>query len=235
MKVRCIIVDDEPLAQEIIEKYIRNVPQLELVKKCNDAFEAAEALQNHDIQLIFLDINMPRLSGVSFVKSIPHAPEVIFITAYPEFAVEGFEVEATDYILKPFSMERFMKAVNKALRKIASKQAGKYALQEHAYLIVKSDKKMHKIDYNDILYFNSMGDYVKVFTKNKVLITHDTLKSIEVHLPGQHFIRMHKSFIISIRAIQYIEGNQVKVVNDLLPIGLTYKDKLIEILSRKEV
>ena len=234
MKIRCIIVDDEPLSQDIIEKYMQDMPQLELVKKCNDAFEAAEALQNHDIQLIFLDINMPRLSGISFVKSISDAPEVIFITAYPEFAVEGFEVEATDYILKPFSMERFMKAVNKALRKIASRQAGNYALQEHAYLIVKSDKKMHKIDYNDILYFNSMGDYVKVFTKNKVLITHDTLKSIEVHLPEQHFIRIHKSFIISIRAIQYIEGNQVKVVNDLLPIGLTYKDKLIEILSRKE-
>lgn len=234
MKVPCIIVDDEPLSQEIIEKYIRDVPQLELVKKCNDAFEATEALQNHAIQLIFLDINMPRLSGISFVKSISDAPEVIFITAYPEFAVEGFEVEATDYILKPFSMERFMKAVNKALRKIASKQEGKYSLQEHAYLIVKSDKKMHKIDYNDILYFNSMGDYVKVCAKNKVLITHDTLKSIEVHLAEQHFIRIHKSFIISIRAIQYIEGNQVKVANDLLPIGLTYKDKLIDILNRKD-
>ena len=235
MKVHCIIVDDEPLSQEIIENYIQDIPTLELVKKCNDAFEAAEVLQNYDIQLIFLDINMPKLSGISFVKSIPNAPEVIFITAYPEFAVEGFEVEATDYILKPFSIERFMKAVNKALRKIATKQAGKYSLQEHAYLIIKSDKKMHKIDYNDLLYFNSIGDYVKVFTKNKVLITNDTLKSIEVQLPQQYFIRIHKSFIISINAIQYIEGNQVKVANELLPIGLTYKDKLIELLNKRDI
>ena len=235
MKVRCILVDDEPLSREIIEKYIQDMPKLELVKKCSNAFEAAEALQNHDIQLIFLDINMPKLSGISFVKSLPQPPEIIFITAYPEFAVEGFEVEAVDYILKPFSMERFMKAVNKALRKITSQQAGQYPLQEHAYLIVKSDKRMHKIDYHDILYFNSIGDYVKVFTKNKVLITHDTLKSIEVHLPEQHFARIHKSFIIAIKAIQYIEGNQVKVAHDLLPIGLTYKDKLIDLLNKREM
>jgi DNA-binding LytR/AlgR family response regulator len=235
MKVKCIIVDDEPLSQEIIENYIQNIPKIELMKKCNNAFEAAETLQNHDIQLIFLDINMPKLSGISFVKSLLNAPEIIFITAYPEFAVEGFEVEATDYILKPFSMERFMKAVNKALRKIASKQADKYPSQEHAYLIVKSGKKMHKIDYNEILYFNSIGDYVKVFVRNKVLITNDTLKSIEAHLPEQRFIRIHKSFIISISAIQYIEGNQVKIANELLPIGLTYKDKLIELLDKREM
>lgn len=234
MKVTCIIVDDEPLSQDIVEKYIQDIPQLELIKKCSNALEAIEVLQNHDIQLIFLDINMPKLSGISFVKSLSKVPEIIFITAYPEFAVEGFEVEATDYILKPFSMERFMKAVNKALRKIAAKQTDRFSPPNPAYLIVKSDKKMHKINYEDILYFNSMGDYVKVFTKNKVLITNDTLKSIEVNLPELQFLRIHKSFIISINAIQYIEGNQIKVANDLLPIGLTYKDKLIEILNGRE-
>lgn len=234
MKVKCLIIDDEPLSQEIIENYVHAIPQLELAGKCGDAFEAMQMLQNNDIQLVFLDINMPRLSGINLIKSLSHPPLVIFITAYPEFAVEGFEVEAVDYILKPFSLERFIKAVSKALKKITSTQTVITTPAAYKYLIVKADKRLHKIDYKDIVYFSAIGDYVKVHTLQRVLITKDTMKKIEITLPQQSFIRIHKSYIIAVNAIEYIEGNQVKVLHQLLPIGLTFKDKLLERLNKKE-
>lgn len=234
MKVKCILVDDEPIARDIIEQYIQDMPQLELVAKCSNAFEAMSVLQNEDISLVFLDINMPRLSGLNLVRSLSHPPLIIFITAYPEFAVEGFEVEATDYILKPFSFERFIKAVNKAFKKMASPSSPLSDPGDNTYLVVKADKRLHKINYQDILYFSAIGDYMKVHTPQKVLITKETLKNIETHLPPHQFIRVHKSYIISVDAIQYIEGNQVKVNQELLPIGLTYKDKLLERLNQKD-
>ncbi len=234
MKVKCILVDDEPIARDIIEQYIQDMPQLVLVAKCSDAFEAMHVLQNEDISLVFLDINMPRLSGLNLVRALSHPPQIIFITAYPEFAVEGFEVEATDYILKPFSFERFVKAVNKALRKMASPSLSLPDPGEHTYLVVKADKRLHKINYQDILYFSAIGDYMKVHTPQKVLITKETLKNIETNLPSHQFIRIHKSYIIAVDAIQYIEGNQVKVNQALLPVGLTYKDKLLERLNQKD-
>lgn len=231
MKIRSLIVDDEPLSQEVIETYIKDYPVVELVKTCNSAIEALEVLQQNTIQLIFLDINMPVLSGINMVRSLPSPPAIIFTTAYPEFAIEGFELDAIDYLVKPFSFERFVKAVNKVRDKLETESAaalGRTAQQEQTFIVIKADKKLYKLDFDDILYFNSTGDYVKVFTRSgKVIITNETLRNIETGLPAHLFIRVHKSFIVSVKSIRYIEGNQVMVETTAIPIGLTYKEELI--------
>ena len=232
MKIRCLIVDDETLSQDVIESYIKDFPVIELVKKCSNAIEALEALQEEDIQLIFLDVNMPTLSGINMLKSIPLPPCVIFTTAYAQHAVEGFELNAVDYLLKPFSFERFVQAVNKARRKIEledSAASGRRSGKEQDFFIVKADKKLHKLNFEDITYFNSIGDYLKIFMKNgKVIITNETLKSIEESLPSNLFLRIHKSYIVSVRSILYIEGNQLVIEGATLPIGLKYKEHLID-------
>lgn len=232
MKIRCLIVDDETLAQDVIASYIKDFPVVELVRKCSNAIEALEALQEEDIQLIFLDVKMPTLSGINMLKSIPAPPCVIFTTAYAQHAVEGFELNAVDYLLKPFSFERFMQAVNKARRKIeleASAAGGKRVGKDPDFIIVKADKKLHKLNFEEITYFNSIGDYLKIFMKNgKVIITNETLKRIEESLPSDLFLRIHKSYIVAVRSILYIEGNQLVIEGAALPIGLTYKEPLID-------
>jgi DNA-binding LytR/AlgR family response regulator len=231
MKIKSLIVDDEPLSHEVLEAYIKDYPVIELVKACNSAIEALEALKQYDIQLMFLDINMPVLSGINMVKSLPSPPAIIFTTAYPEYAIDGFELDAIDYLVKPFSFERFVKAVNKVRDKIVTEMAAATAKQVHAvqdFIVIKADKKLYKLEYCDIMYFNSTGDYVKVFTKQgKVIITNETLRNIETGLPAHLFIRVHKSFIVSVKSIRYIEGNQVMVDTTAIPIGLTYKEELI--------
>lgn len=226
-----MIVDDEPLAQEVIETYIKDFPLITLVRKCSNAIEALDALKLDNIQLIFLDIKMPSLSGINMVKSMPSPPCVIFTTAYAQHALEGFELSAVDYLLKPFSFERFVQAVNKACRKIEIEAAAtslREESDERDYIVVKADKKLHKVNFEDIIYFNSIGDYLKIFMKKgKVIITNETLKSIEANLPSNLFARIHKSYIVSVKSIQYIEGNHVVIEDASLPIGLTYKEQLI--------
>ncbi|HEY9259725.1 LytTR family DNA-binding domain-containing protein [Chitinophaga sp.] len=231
MKIRCLIVDDETLSQDVIASYIKDFPVVELVRKCSNAIEALEALQEEDIQLIFLDIKMPTLSGINMLKSIPAPPCVIFTTAYAQHALEGFELNAVDYLLKPFSFERFTQAVNKARHKIeleAVAASGKRAGKEPDFFTVRADKKLHKLNFEEVTYFNSIGDYLKIFMKNgKVIITSETLKSIEESLPSHLFLRIHKSYIVAVRSILYIEGNQLFIEGAALPIGLTYKEQLI--------
>ncbi|OQP53410.1 hypothetical protein A4H97_23460 [Niastella yeongjuensis] len=223
MKIRSLIVDDEPLSQEIIETYCKDLPVIELVKTCNNALEALEALKQHDIRLIFLDINMPMLSGINMLKTLTAPPAVIFTSAYAEYAIDGFDLDAIDYLVKPFSFERFVKAVNKVRDKL-----GKQTHNDQDFIVIKADKKLYKLDFAEISYFTSVGDYVKVFTKQgKVIITNETLRNIEMNLPAALFIRTHKSYIVSIKAIRYIEGNQLMVDGTSIPIGLTYKDELI--------
>jgi DNA-binding LytR/AlgR family response regulator len=224
MKISALIVDDEPLSQEIIETYLKDLPAIELVKTCNNALEALEALKQHDIQLIFLDINMPMLSGINMVKTLTTPPAIIFTSAYAEYAIDGFNLDAIDYLVKPFSFERFVKAVNKVRDKLGKPATHK----SQDFIIIKADKKLYKLDFADISYFNSVDDYVKVFTKQgKVIMTNETLRNIEMNLPAEFFIRTHKSYIVSIKAIRYIEGNQLMVDNTPIPIGLTYKEELI--------
>jgi Response regulator of the LytR/AlgR family len=229
MKIKCLIVDDEPLSQDVLKKYVDDCPLLELAGISFDAFEANDMLQAHDIQLIFLDINMPKLSGIRFVKTLNNAPLIIFTTAYPEYAIEGYEVDATDYLVKPFSFERFLKAVNKAIEKINYAQLKNQPAG--GFILLKSDKKVYKVNYDDIMYLQSFGDYVKVFTNEKCLVVHDTFKNMQEQLPEREFVRIHKSYLIAFGKIQYIEGNQVKIGNELIPIGLNYKEELTKRLK----
>jgi DNA-binding LytR/AlgR family response regulator len=232
MKIRCLIVDDEPLSQDILRKFAGQTPQLEIAGICSNAFEANEALQVENIQLIFLDINMPGLSGIRFVRTLIKPPLIIFTTAYSEYAIDGFEVDAVDFSVKPFSYDRFLKAVNKAVEKISLKMIKKPDNED--YLLLKSDKKIYRVNYSDITYIESYGDYLKVFTTGKCIVTHEKFKSMEEKLPGDKFIRVHKSFIISIEKIKYIEGNQINMDNVVVPIGLCFRENLQRILKKNE-
>ena len=234
--IRCLIIEDEPLAQNVLKKYIEELPSLELVSVCNDALEAQGIIQSKNIQLIFLDINLPKLSGINFLKTLPQPPPVIFTTAYSEFAVEGFELDAIDYLLKPFSFERFLKAVNKASAKTG--QAINVAGEEKNagdFIFLKADKKVYKIDLEDILYAEATGDYVKVVTKDGQYMANVTLKKLLEELPAHAFIRVHKSFIISASKIKFFEGNYVKVGNTDIPIGAAYREEIFARLKEKNI
>jgi len=225
--IRCVIIEDEPLARNVLKKYIRDYPLLELAAVCNDAIEAQSVLASGNIQLLFLDINLPRLSGISFLKTLPHPPMVIFTTAYPEFAVEGFELDAIDYLLKPFSFERFLKSVNKALSKqTGSHQKPAVIKNPDKFIFIKSDKKVYKIDFENILYIEATGDYVKVVTTDNQYLVNNTLKNLLEELPGSEFIRVHKSYIISRDKIKFVEGNYIKIGNTDVPIGAAYKEEI---------
>ena len=235
-KLRCLVIEDEPLSQEILARYIADIPELELAGICGDALQASGLLRNSAVDLIFLDINLPVISGMHLVKSLSHPPMVIFTTAYPEFAVEGFEADAVDYLVKPFSFERFLKAVNKTFERTnyLKSKAGLPAATEHettGFLILRADKKVHKVNYSEILYLEATGDYVKVHIAARVLIVHETFRKMEEQLPDGLFIRVHKSFIVPLGRIRFIEGNQVNIEGTMIPIGLVYRDNLMKLMK----
>lgn len=226
MKINCIIVDDEPIAQDLLKTYVADVPTLNLVQICNNAFEATEALVNYKIQLIFLDINMPRLSGMSFYRSLANPPAVIFTTAYSEYALEGFEVDATDYLLKPFSYERFYKAVSRILDKLQSLNDD----GAEKFILLRADKKIHRTKLSDILYLEGLGDYVKVHLENSYLVVHERLKNLLEQLPDS-FLQVHKSYVVSINKVKFIDGNTANIGDSELPIGQTYREQFMNRLS----
>jgi DNA-binding LytR/AlgR family response regulator len=232
MKLRCLIIDDEPLAQDILVQYISDCPSLELLQVFSDAIAAGEFLQNHKADLLFLDINMPRLSGISFVRTLTQPLLIIFTTAYPEFAAEGFESDAVDYLLKPISFQRFLKSVNKAIewaefRKNRENEPEIIPAMNQDYILLRADKRIHKVNFEDILFFESTGDYIKVHTREKKLVIHETFRKLITQLPEHLFIRVHKSFIVSQARIRLIDGNQVDVAGQMIPIGLVYKEGLL--------
>jgi two-component system LytT family response regulator len=228
-KISCLIVEDEPASQEILKKYVGDFPALVLKGICSNAFEAGEKLRSEHVDLIFLDINMPRLSGLEFYRSLTDPPPVIFTTAYPEYAVNGFEVNAIDYLVKPFAFDRFVKAVNRftdSFKTTPDSLAG--------YLMLMADKKMHKTSYNDILFVEGMGDYVKVHTTSKMLVVHITLQKLQEQLPVDNFLRIHKSFIISLARLEYIEGNMAIINKQQVPIGQTYRNEFLSLLQTRK-
>jgi len=229
--IHCAIIEDEPLAQNILKKYIEDHPALELTAICNNAEEAQKVLFRQNVDLLFLDINLPKLSGISFLKTLPHPPLVIFTTAYPEYAVEGFELDAIDYLLKPFSFERFLKAANKAVQQLNKKEIA----EQPSSIFLKADKKVHKINLDDILYIEAAGDYIKVITDNAQHIVNDTLKSLQDQLPPVQFIRVHKSYIISRTKIKFFEGNYVKVGHADIPIGNSYREEISTRLKERNI
>lgn len=243
--INVIIVDDEPLAQDVLETYIEKIPELHLVQKCNNAFEANEALKNGSIDLMFLDIQMPQLTGIDFLKTLNKPPLVIFTTAYSNYAIEGFELNALDYLLKPISMERFLKAVNKAMDQLDLQQRDK-APAPHSepedrpeFIFVKADKKLVKVNFEEIIYIEGLKDYVIIRADKGRIITLQTMKSLEDKLPVSQFKRIHRSYIVNIGKINAIVGNMVEVmeknVAKHLPVGKNYRDELLEIVNKNRL
>lgn len=247
--INVIIVDDEPLAQDVLETYVEKVPELKLVKKCNNAFEANEALKNNQIDLMFLDIQMPQLTGIDFLKTLSKPPLVIFTTAYSNYAIEGFELNALDYLLKPISMERFMKAVNKATeqlelqrKEVTTANGGSHGhiIEEGPdYIFVKADKKLVKVNFDEVIYIEGLKDYVIIRLENTRVITLQTMKSLEDKLPTTTFKRIHRSYIVNIGKISAIVGNMVEVMEKglvkHLPVGKNYRDELLDMINKNRL
>lgn len=228
-KLYCIIADDEPIARQILEKYIEKISYLEVVKSCKDAFEVMEVLQEKQIDILFLDINMPKLSGLSLLKSLRQKPNVIITTAYPEYAIEGFELSVTDYLLKPFSLERFLQAVLKVQQNqpVTNEVVGFDREEVSRSIFIKSDKKIIKVNFNDIQYVEAYGNYIKIFT-DKMILTPQTLSDFLKKLPN-HFLRIHKSYVINFNAMKLIDGNQILLQNEVkLPIGKSYRKTVLD-------
>ena len=230
MKIlKCIIADDEPIARQILENYVADIPYLTLVASCANAFEVMEVLQRDTIDILFLDINMPKLSGLSLLKTMQQTPNVIITTAYPEYAVEGFELSVTDYLLKPFSLERFLKAISKVQQLVQPNPTLPETTEKDTTktLFVKSDKKIIKLDLKAITHIEAYGNYIKIFTDTMVL-TPQTLTEFLEKLPS-NFLRIHKSFAINFHQLKLIDGNQVVLQNETkLPIGKSYRKIILD-------
>lgn len=241
--INAIIVDDEPLALDVLETYIEKLSDVHLVQRCTNAFEANEALKNHDVDLMFLDIQMPQLTGIDFLKTLADPPLVIFTTAYSNYAIEGFELNATDYLLKPISLERFMKSVNKAVDQIELKRketAMHVEINEaEDFIFVKADKKFVKVNFSEVLYIEGLKDYVIIRTEKGRVITLQTMKSLEDKLPSKIFRRIHRSYIVNIGKVEAILGNMVEVIEKgqpkHLPIGKNYRDELLGMVNENRL
>ncbi|WP_336517308.1 LytTR family DNA-binding domain-containing protein [Pollutibacter soli] len=233
MAIQCIIAEDEPLARDILETYINDHPALQLIGSCKDAFEVQSSLSEKPCDLLFLDINMPQVSGINLLRSLVNPPLVIFTTAYPEYAVEGYELSAVDYLLKPFSFERFLKAVNKAQTLLRSAEASKQTTTNNDFLFFKVDKKLKKVEVAAIRFAESIGDYVKLHTSSETLVLSESLRNLQEQLPEKTFFRIHKSYIVSLNHIEFVEGNYVRLGQSDLPIGASYREEFIEKLQEK--
>jgi two-component system, LytTR family, response regulator len=227
MKISCIAIDDEPLALDILEDYIGKVPFLEMKGRYTSALQAMEALKREKTDLIFLDIQMPELTGIRFLNTLQVHPYVIFTTAYPNYAVESYEYNTIDYLLKPVSFERFLKAANKAAEKIIRPEEMKPSLKEGVeqdFLFIKSNQKMIRVQLSDILFIKGLKDYVIIHTTTRRIITYQNLKALEDMLAGKSFIRVHRSYIIALSRIDTIESQMIRIQEELIPIGDNYKN-----------
>ncbi|WP_282042641.1 LytR/AlgR family response regulator transcription factor [Winogradskyella flava] len=228
--INYLIIDDEPIAHEIIEEYAENLEILSLQKNCYNVFEAIEYLNSNSVDLIFLDINMPKISGFEFLKSLKNPPKVIVTTAYNTYAVESYELDVVDYLLKPFSLNRFLKAINKLRSYIEKYNEGTNSVEQKT-IFLKDGKSHHQIKIIDILYIEALGNYTKVYTPDKVIITLEKLSSYLEILPDIHFIQVHKSFIVSTAKIKQIANGKIIIEDHLIPIGQTYRKNITTFLN----
>ncbi|MDT7831790.1 LytTR family DNA-binding domain-containing protein [Flavobacteriaceae bacterium S356] len=226
--IRYIIVDDEPIAHEIITDYASNFPQLEFAQSCYNAFQAMDYLNEYAVDLIFLDINMPKISGFEFLRSLRNPPKIIVTTAYKEHAIEGYELNVIDYLLKPFSLQRFLQAVYKVAD--TKTENTKEALLSEK-VVLKDGKKLHQIALADILYIEAYGNYTKVMTPQKTILTLETLSSYLKKLPDTAFIQVHRSFIVQIAKLETVSNNTISIHNKQIPIGQTFKGKVKAVLE----
>jgi len=240
MKIRCLVIDDERLARDYLKNYISKVPELELVDDFNSPLKATELIKSGNIDLLFIDIQMPDITGVDFVKSLSKKPEVIFTTAYQEYALEGFNLSAVDYLLKPFSFERFYQAVNKVIDKLENKlvvdENETTPLQSQTsytdnYLTIRADRKFYKINFDDLSYIEGQKAYVTFHTNGKKITALASLKELEEALPENQFIRIHKSYIVAIREINSLEGNMIEIQDTRLPVGKSYKEAVMKLFG----
>ena len=236
MKTKCLIVDDEPLAVEIIESHISQLENLEVVSTCRNAIKAFEILERARIDLVFLDIQMPKLTGIDFLKTISNPPKVIFTTGYIDYALEGYELDVIDYLVKPISFERFLKAINKyfavanpVTRKVNITE--QKTIDEKDFIFVRSERKNHKILFSEILYVESVKDYIKIHTKNSRIVVKNTLISFEQGLPTKNFIRVHRSYLVNLDFITAYTAHDVELNAVEIPIGISYKQMVFERLK----
>ena len=233
MKYKCVVADDEPIARDIIQSYCSQLPYLEIVAVCGNALEAKTALQQNKVDILFLDINMPVMDGITFLKSLKNQPQVIFTTAYKEYALDAFDLSVVDYLLKPFSLDRFMMAVDKAVERLQPAETmlavapadGKTA---EDFIFIKTDRKIFKIQFSDLLYAEASGNLTKIVTTGQTFMPSMTFSSVEELLPGRIFLRVHRSFIINKSKISHIEGNRVFIGDKEIPIGSNYKEGFLK-------
>jgi DNA-binding LytR/AlgR family response regulator len=237
-----IIVDDEPLAIEILESFSAKIPELNVIAHCENAMEANEILKSEKVDLMFLDIQMPQITGIEFLKSLSNPPQVIITSAFPEYAVDGFELNVADYLLKPVSFERFLKAVNKVSDNLRLKnqvKQGETSSDQAGFFFVKADKKLVKVNFDDLIYVEGLKDYVILRCESGRIITLQTMKSLEERLSSLQFKRIHRSYIVNLDKILAVDGNSVEVNEKgtvkLLPIGKNYRDELLEMVNDKKL
>lgn len=236
MKTKCLIVDDEPLARELISGYVEKLENFEIVEECNDAMKALNVMREKQVDLIFMDIQMPQITGIEFLKTLKHPPKVIITTAYREYALDGFELDVVDYLLKPITFERFLKSVNKfyqlnqdEIQVLASSSAEQ--IFEEPYIYVKEKKKVIKVYLSEIKYIEGLSEYIQIFTDKRKIITKSSMVLMEEKLPAAQFLRIHKSFIVSIPKIEAFTANTIEIHGKELPIGRSYKNAVLSALN----
>lgn len=230
MKIKCIIVDDEPLARKGLKEYIADVEFLELAGDFDNPLKATDILKKEEVQLLFLDIQMPKITGLEFFKTLKQPPPVIFTTAFPQYALDGFEVNALDYLVKPVSFERFLKAAMKAKEfyEIREKNSVEATGTGNDYFFIKADNKLVKLFFDDVLFVEALQNYVVVHTKEKKYVTYLTFKAVEDYLPAGQFIKTHKSYIIAASKVETIEGNDIRIGQQHIPISRNLKEEVME-------
>src|SRR5688500_3002280 len=238
MKLNCVIVEDEPLARNLLVEYVRKVPSLNLVDACASPIAALEVLRNKPVDLLFLDIQMPELTGLSLLKVLQKRPLVILTTAYSEYALQGYELDVVDYLLKPITFERFLRALDKVTQRLDGKKSPvdkPAAPVEQPFVFVKDGTKLVKVVFDDILYVEGLKDYVTIHLKNQKIVSLQRLKTLEEQLPTDKFIRIHNSFIVALKAIDVVHKNNIQVGNAQLPIGETYKKSFRDFIEKNKM
>jgi DNA-binding LytR/AlgR family response regulator len=235
--MNCIAIDDEPLALDVISEFCKEINFLNLKGTFTNPFDAVELLNSQNIELIFLDIHMPQITGIDFLRSLYHPPMIIFTTAYKEYAPLGFEIDAVDYLIKPIAFDRFVKSVNKAdmLLKLSNLQSSTCENRSRVpsdFLMIKIEYNTKRVNLDDILFIEGMKDYIKLYTGTKPLLTKTTLKNINEKLPADRFLRVHKSFIVSLSKIESIENNRIRIGEHRIPVGESFKSQFYSIVNQ---
>jgi DNA-binding LytR/AlgR family response regulator len=236
MKTKCLIVDDEPLARELIRGHVEKLENFEIVAECSDAMKALGVLREKHVDLVFMDIQMPQITGIEFLKTLKHPPKVIITTAYREYALEGFELDVVDYLLKPITFERFLKSVNKFYQmnqdevQVGSNLSSEKN-QEESFIYVKENKKVVKVYLSEIRFIEGLSEYVQIYTDKRKIITKTSMALMEEKLPAENFLRIHKSYIVSVSKIEAFTANTIEIQGKELPIGRNYKNAVLSALN----